>query len=65
MAEWEAKMKQIEEYEITNLDDNNKIIRDNTGPKYKFEDICNSFESTYTFGFVPAGPLNGGTCEWD
>ena len=36
MAEWDSKMKQIEEYEITYLDDANKLIRDNTGPKYKF-----------------------------
>ena len=40
MAEWEQKMRDIVEWESTTTDAANKISRDNTGPTYKYENIC-------------------------
>ena len=41
MAEWEQKMRDIVEWESTTTDeDTNSITRDETGPIYKYEDIC-------------------------
>ena len=41
MAEWEQKMRDIVEWESTTTDeDTNSITRDETGPTYKYEDIC-------------------------
>ena len=41
MAEWEQKMKDIVEWESTTTDeDTNSITRDETGPTYKYENIC-------------------------
>ena len=41
MADWEKKMRGIVEWESTTTDeDTNNIVRDKTGPFYKYEDIC-------------------------
>ena len=40
MADWEQKMREIVEWESTTTDAANKIDRDEKGPTYKYEDIC-------------------------
>ena len=40
MAEWEKQMKDIVEWESTTTDGTNNIKRDESGPTYKYEDIC-------------------------
>ena len=48
MAEWESRMRAIEEYESTTTDAQNKITRDRKGPKYTYEKICRNYNTTYT-----------------
>ena len=50
MAEWEQKMRDIVEWESTTIDeDTNSITRDEWGPYYQYEDICQQQKATFTF----------------
>ena len=49
MADWEARMMELSEYESTTTNANLMIERDSKGPKYKFEDVCKKYEYTYTY----------------
>ena len=44
MIDWETKMRELIEYESTTTNDQNDIIRDESGPTYKYEDICRDYD---------------------
>ena len=50
MAEWEQMMREIVEWESTTIDeDTNSITRDEWGPTYRYEDICQIYDATFTY----------------
>ena len=49
MADWEAKMRAIVEWESTTTDANLVLTRDKKGDTYKYEDICQQYTQTYEY----------------
>ena len=54
-------MREIIEYESTTTNAQNDITRDNSGPTYKYADICQDYDQTYTY-YTDATNTQ---CQWD
>lgn len=49
MVAWDSRMRTITEYESTTVDDNLVLERSNSGPTYKYENICRKQTLEYTY----------------